>query len=77
MGTIRTCDKRCHTAKRAQCDCWCKGFFHGSAGETNRAELRTRFNLSVEPSDWPTTEAAYARLTGQANLPFENLKVAR
>jgi hypothetical protein len=29
---IRTCDSRCHDATGTQCNCWCKGQFHGAGG---------------------------------------------
>ena len=39
MGRLRTCGSRCHNAKGSRCQCWCGGFFHGSAGAANRDAL--------------------------------------
>ncbi|HUV56866.1 MAG TPA: hypothetical protein VMV84_06500 [Dehalococcoidales bacterium] len=36
---VRRCDRRCHEAKNPECNCWCGGLFHGSAGASNRAAL--------------------------------------
>jgi hypothetical protein len=48
MGKIRTCDKRCHDAKKPECDCWCGGKFHGARGEAARQEFRDRYGREIE-----------------------------
>ena len=36
MGDVKTCDYRCHRAKKPRCECWCGGAFHGAQGAQNR-----------------------------------------
>lgn len=51
MGTMRSCDARCHKAKGPACSCWCGGVFHGGAGESARQAFRETFMAEI-----PSTE---------------------
>ncbi|MDD5501579.1 MAG: hypothetical protein PHH57_07900 [Candidatus Omnitrophica bacterium] len=59
MGKVRRCDKRCHTAKGTRCKCWCDGFFHGSAGATNRSALAQGAAELLEEHGFRKDETAY------------------
>ena len=69
MGKVRRCDKRCHTAKGTRCKCWCGGFFHGSAGATNRATLAQGATELLEEHGFKKDETAYI---GQEELPMKD-----
>jgi len=45
MGKLRTCDRRCHAAKKPACVCWCGGKFHGAQAEAARREIQKRFGI--------------------------------
>lgn len=32
----RICGDLCHSARRAKCNCWCEGLFHGDKGKAAR-----------------------------------------
>lgn len=51
MGTVRTCDTRCHNAKRAACVCWCGGVFHGGAAEPARQAFRETFCAEIPSAE--------------------------
>jgi len=70
MGKVRRCDKRCHTAKGIRCKCWCGGFFHGSAGASNRAALAQGATELLEEHGFKKDATAYV---GQEELPMKDL----
>jgi len=70
MGKVRRCDKRCHTAKGTRCQCWCGGFFHGSAGAANRATLAQGATELLEKHGFRKDETAYI---GQEELSMKDL----
>lgn len=39
MGSVRTCDHRCHRARNSRCACWCRGLFHGVSKQAARDAL--------------------------------------
>jgi len=45
MGKVRTCDRRCHNAKRRLCYCWCGGTFHGERGAGARGVFREALGI--------------------------------
>lgn len=60
MSRIRTCGKRCHTAKRKLCKCWCKGHFHGEPGTINREDLAADFaTLLLEELNYDQSKMRY------------------
>ena len=70
MSKIRRCDKRCHTAKKPRCRCWCGGFFHGTngAGAANRAALAQGHPELLEQHGFKKGESAYL---DQLTLPLD------
>lgn len=62
MGSLRSCDGRCHKAKGAACSCWCGGVFHGAGGESAREAFRESF------TEIPTDEQSFLEVTGQGSL---------
>jgi hypothetical protein len=64
VGKTRVCGKRCHTARRAECRCWCGGLFHGAAGR----EARDAFAEAFKCQKLPSTEHAFDVLTGVCDL---------
>ena len=48
---MQRCDKRCHTAKRTRCRCWCQGLFHGPQALKARIEFYQRFSVMVPPTE--------------------------
>jgi hypothetical protein len=54
MGTVRSCDARCHKARGPACSCWCGGVFHGAGGESARDAFVKEFG--AEPADEKTFE---------------------
>jgi len=44
MGRVRSCDERCHKAKRVRCYCWCHGWFHGVQGDPAREAFRVAWD---------------------------------
>jgi hypothetical protein len=64
MGSVKTCDGRCHNATGSRCACWCAGLFHGQAGAQARDAFTSTFNLD-EP---PTTEHDFATALAQGDL---------
>ena len=52
MGKVRTCDSRCHNAKRPFCDCWCGGTFHGEKGAGARTVFRGALGIPQQIKAW-------------------------
>ncbi len=67
MGRVRRCDRRCHTAKGTRCQCWCGGFFHGSAGAANRAARAQGMTHLLEQNGFKKGETVYIE---QRELPM-------
>lgn len=55
---VRRCDCRCHQAKKARCQCWCNGAFHGAAGAANRAQIQEDIGL-LEQHGFEKGKTAY------------------
>lgn len=51
MSDVRSCDARCHGAKGPVCDCWCRGRFHGAAGEQARRDFQEAYGALPAQSD--------------------------
>lgn len=68
MGRVRRCDSRCHCAKGTRCACWCGGFYHGSGGASNRADLADGINGILYRPGFKEGETVYLQ---QTELPFE------
>lgn len=62
MGTVRTCDSRCHDANGPACACWCGGLFHGATGAAARDAFVAEYKAL------PTTEIGFQETTGQGSL---------
>lgn len=71
---IRTCGKRCHTARGTRCACVCGGFFHSKngAGAANRTALaqatEAEQKLLLEQHGFIPGETRYIE---QLRLPLE------
>ncbi len=71
---VRTCSKRCHTAKGTRCACVCGGYYHGKdgAGAANRAALaqatEAEQKLLFEQHGFKKGETAYIE---QKEMPLE------
>lgn len=56
-GKVRVCDRRCHGAKKPDCDCWCGGMFHGAKGAAAREAFRQTWGEEIpregEPQQLP------------------------
>jgi hypothetical protein len=59
MGKVRRCDKRCHTAKKPRCKCWCGGAFHGTNGAANRQSLADGVKGLLEQHGFEKGKTAY------------------
>jgi hypothetical protein len=67
MARLRRCDSRCHDAKGTKCGCWCGGFYHGTAGAGNRADLTNGTKDILYQPGFKQGETVYL---GQIALPF-------
>jgi len=68
MGKVRRCGRRCHTAMRPRCRCWCGGFFHGWGGAANRVALSQGISEVLEQTGFKEGETAYIE---QKEMPLE------
>ena len=64
MGHVKTCDGRCHNAKKPRCHCWCAGVFHGAAGE----HAREAFRRALGRSELPATHEEFKDAVAQTML---------
>lgn len=74
MGDLRSCDGRCHQAKKEQCSCWCGGVFHGARGQEARDAFRETFN-AAPPAD--EVEADQMQLPAGGGAPIAAVTWAR
>ena len=67
MGESRKCDARCHNARATSCACWCRGLFHGKAGEPAREAFKAEWGTEI-PKDGepPIDRVAGAERWGKA-----------
>lgn len=65
MGSVRTCDARCHEATALRCACWCGGLFHGARGQAARDAF------VAEYGSLPREDEDFKSATAQPALPLE------
>ena len=69
---MRTCGKRCHSAKGTRCKCICGGFYHSSAGAANRQALHEQTEEEVkETLEQHGFKEGETRYIEQKRLPLE------
>lgn len=55
----RICGLSCHHARRAKCNCWCDGLFHGKQGAAARKVFIKAFGfIPAQPRDSSAFHAA-------------------
>lgn len=48
--SFRRCDAMCHQARRAECNCWCGGRYHGCGSDEARKRFIDDFGIELESS---------------------------